>query len=259
MILPILTKSKEKAREISCKSLLKQYGAATNMYSDDNNDWLVDCRNYLNNGTQFLSYFGNTVLSKNVARCPGDSSTESLNRLKIFEINNGEMVQVSIAPSRANTSDTAAPGSDQSGNPIISILWEKRFFQNLKPSHRGVFFDYQFDPGTQSKNQTPKNNPICEVTGDLTTSFCFRHLGYCNIAYMDGHVGDMTFKDRSILINNGHDFSKEPKIYEDGKEKEWYPSRGDNVQTKYPFGPRPANIRAGRASDKYENTFVVYR
>ena len=81
------------------------------MYSDDNKDYLVDCRNYLNNESQFLSYFGNTVLSKNVARCPGDSSTESLNRLKLFEINDDEYVKVSIAPSRANTSDSAAPTS----------------------------------------------------------------------------------------------------------------------------------------------------
>ena len=74
LLLQVLNRSKEKAKEISCKSLMKQYGTATNMYSDDNNDWLVDCRNYLNNGSQFLSYFGNTVLSKNVARCPRRSN-----------------------------------------------------------------------------------------------------------------------------------------------------------------------------------------
>ena len=109
MLLSILSRSREKAREISCKSLMKQYVTATNMYSDDNKDYLVDCRNYLNNESQFLSYFGNTVLSKNVARCPGDATTDSLNRLKLFEINDDEFVKVSIAPSRANTSDSAAP------------------------------------------------------------------------------------------------------------------------------------------------------
>ena len=136
MILPVLTKSKEKAREISCKSLLKQYGTATNMYSDDNNDWLVDCRNYLNNGTQFLSYFGNTVLSKNVARCPGDSATESMNRLKLFEINNGEIVKVSIAPSRANTSDSAPPVRTGIGEPV----WSKREERRLKSFKKRCIF-----------------------------------------------------------------------------------------------------------------------
>ena len=160
MLLPVLTRSKEKAKEISCKSLLKQYGTATNMYSDDNNDWLVDCRNYLNNGTQFLSYFGNTVLSKNVARCPGDSITDSLNRLKLFEINDDECVKVSIAPSRANTSDSQAPTSIG-----LTQMFERRNEHGLNPSKRGIFFDYQFDPGTSSKqNQKSKDNPACEAT-----------------------------------------------------------------------------------------------
>lgn len=130
------------------------------MYSDDNNDWLVDCRNYLNNGTQFLSYFGNTVLSKNVARCPGDSLTESMNRLKLFEINNDEYVKVSIAPSRANTSDSQAP--TQVG---LTQMYEKRNVRGLNPTKRGVFFDYQFDEGTAVKqNQKSTDNPTCEAT-----------------------------------------------------------------------------------------------
>lgn len=86
MMLPALNSSRQRARDISCKSLLKQYGLATNMYADDNNDFIVDCRNYLNTHSQFLSYFGNTVLSKNVARCPGDASTDAMNRLKLFKI-----------------------------------------------------------------------------------------------------------------------------------------------------------------------------
>ena len=133
----------------------------------------------------------------------------------------------------------------------------------LNPSKRGVFFDYQFDPGTQLKNQTPKDNPICEATGDLTSSFCFRHLGYCNISYMDGHVGDMTFKDRSILINNGHDFSKEPTIIDEFGLKEWKPTQGDTVQCKYPFGPRSSNWQYKEKFNMNENTidqtFVIYR
>ena len=73
----------------------------------------------------------------------------------------------------------------------------------LQPSKRGVFFDYQFDPGTSEKqNQKSADNPTCEATGSMTSSYCFRHLGYCNIAYMDGHVGDMTFRNKMIFSNN---------------------------------------------------------
>lgn len=141
MMLPALNSSRQRAKDISCKSLLKQYGLATNMYADDNNDFVVDCRNYLNNDSQFLSYFGNTVLSKNVARCPGDASTDSLNRLKLFQINTGEYVKVSIAPSRSNVSDSNAPTANG-----ITQMYEKREISGLNPSKRGVFFDYQFNP-----------------------------------------------------------------------------------------------------------------
>ena len=86
----------------------------------------------------------------------------------------------------------------------------------LNPSKRGVFFDYQFDPGTlQNQNQKSTNNPVCEATGEKTSSYCFRHLGYCNIAYMDGHVGDMTFRDKSIFTNSFHDFTKQPSVIDD--------------------------------------------
>ena len=54
MILPAIQKSRHKAVDISCKSLLKQYGMATNMYADDNDDFMLDCRNYLNSNSQFF-------------------------------------------------------------------------------------------------------------------------------------------------------------------------------------------------------------
>ena len=56
IILPAVQKSRHKATDISCKSLLKQYGIATNMYADDNDDFMLDCRNYLNSNSNKYSY-----------------------------------------------------------------------------------------------------------------------------------------------------------------------------------------------------------
>ncbi len=39
MLLPALSKAREKARQISCASNLKQFGLAVNMYTDENKDW----------------------------------------------------------------------------------------------------------------------------------------------------------------------------------------------------------------------------
>ncbi|MBQ9368918.1 MAG: DUF1559 domain-containing protein, partial [Victivallales bacterium] len=41
MLLPALSKAREKARQISCTSNLKQLGLALNMYTSDNQDCLI--------------------------------------------------------------------------------------------------------------------------------------------------------------------------------------------------------------------------
>ena len=41
MLLPALNKAREKAREISCRSSLKQIGLAQSLYSADNRDWII--------------------------------------------------------------------------------------------------------------------------------------------------------------------------------------------------------------------------
>lgn len=62
-------------------------------------------------------------------------------------------------------------------------MYEKREISGLDPSKRGVFFDYQFDPGTaEDESQKSDDNPVCEATSSTTSSFAFRHLGNCNIS-----------------------------------------------------------------------------
>ena len=46
MLLPALSKAREKARSISCVNKLKQFGLADNMYAADNNDFLVTYDNF---------------------------------------------------------------------------------------------------------------------------------------------------------------------------------------------------------------------
>ena len=40
LLLPALSKSKEKARRVNCMSNLRQIGLATSLYTDQNNNWL---------------------------------------------------------------------------------------------------------------------------------------------------------------------------------------------------------------------------
>ena len=44
MLLPALSKAREKSRAISCTNQMKTIGTFINMYSDDNEDWLPPCK-----------------------------------------------------------------------------------------------------------------------------------------------------------------------------------------------------------------------
>ena len=41
LLLPSLTKAREEARSVTCKSNLRQMGIGTQIYSTDNDEWMV--------------------------------------------------------------------------------------------------------------------------------------------------------------------------------------------------------------------------
>ena len=97
MLLPALGKARAKAREVSCRNLLKGYALATAMCADGDAEYCVDIRGYLKPELGFTSYFvgANSALPQELVRCPGDGTTESLGRLGICT-QGGVTVRVSI-------------------------------------------------------------------------------------------------------------------------------------------------------------------
>lgn len=223
MLLPALTKARSKARETSCKSLMKQYGMASCLYADDSDDWYPDVRTCLIPERGFILYIGgaNATLGEDLTRCPGDGSTAALDRLGIFE-HDGKRVKVSIGGT-VNLSDSASPITGGT-----SSIWQSRNAkQNQEPSRRVQWTDYQNQSDDHSINgpimSTAKKGNTETNKSTTLKEFTFRHSGRCNAAYADGHVGWV--KINHATANSGHDLA-------DGEQ--WYfPGN-----TKYPFGPR---------------------
>ena len=228
MLLPALGKARAKAREVSCRNLLKGYALATAMYADDYAEYFVDIREYLKPELGFTSYFvgANSALPQNLVRCPGDGATESLGRLGICT-QGGVTVRVSIGGT-CNLSDSqtmTSAGLKRMNQVRTSPL-------NGQPSRRCQWTDYQ----NQSDDHTVTGAglSIGKNKGGMKTSlaeYVYRHGSNCaNGAFADGHVGTIRLVGGLTTKNQGHDL--------DGCSWQ-FPGN-----TTWPYGPRQGDVSA---------------
>lgn len=225
MLLPALSKARAKARDVSCKSMMKQYGYATVMYADDSNEYFPDIRTYLKPEYGFTTYFsgGSSTLPQAITRCPGDGGTEGLGRLGICT-QGGVSVKVSIGgTSNLTDSQTASSiGPVRMDQVRTSVL-------NKYPSRRCQWTDYQNQ--NADKSISGAGLSIGKKYGSDTDSlkeYVYRHPGNsANGAYADGHVGSIGLAGGIEVSNGGHDIL--------GMWR--FPGN-----MTYPYGPRQGDI-----------------
>ena len=172
MLLPALSKAREKARAISCMSNMKQIGMATMMYVDDNNEQLP----FFNQWWQgypahvlIAPYLGANVttgVETGVVKtfiCPSqsqlwpDDSAITADKKHWFRINYGANCYFMGYPGTYNTSRNLT----QLKNPTMTILWAD-------------CDNFVFVPHSSAQ-----------------VTFPDRHNGNFNACYMDGHAGAM--------------------------------------------------------------------
>ena len=167
MLLPALSKAREKARQTTCISNLKQLGLAVRMYAQDYDDWLP--RSW--NGGQtwvevfcIYKYAGNynywndawiaNPKKTTPFNCPSDLAKK---------VQNGVSYHI-------NSCIT---------NPAPPSYYHKKVSEIRIPSECGMFFECE--PGTNA-------GYIIYPYADGPANLRYRHNGGMSICYVDGHV-----------------------------------------------------------------------
>ena len=174
MLLPALNKARDRARSASCQNNLKTLGLRTQMYSDDNDDFMLQCIEYTNNRvwTHML------ILSEN-------GSYTSKNSTKDFVC--------PAADALGNTISTNYMYNDYLGDKNSYAGAPHRRGKCLRPSEKLQFTD-MYPRGRDYYQRRQFNG----YTADLVVTNLGVHVRHgnksANISMLDGHVESGTEK-----------------------------------------------------------------
>ena len=219
MLLPALAKAKEKAKQASCTSNLRQWGLAIQMYVNDNSDRMP--RDGMNSGGTYgagdskqanawfnllpelvgerpLAYYTTNFATTGVGAAQKNSELIPFagGKGKIFQCTGARMTGGDFA-----TIDTTGSGADGFFSFDMNIDLKKQDAAGInfaypqmpkltaipKPTDTVFLFDCVFSPSTEVVNGSPQYNSVNPA--NRWRSFASRHSKGGDIVFLEGHVG----------------------------------------------------------------------
>ncbi len=172
MLLPALTKAREKARAISCVSQMKQMGLGLNMYLDDNKAWFYhlyqgydgaywakyDKLQIITYGS-FPPYIGPYIGDKKVFNCPS----------------------------------TSMGGTTYGGETYTAEQWQVKHCYAMSTSAHGVKLERYISAYPVHNTPSARVIFIDSVSGWIQADWLYRrisirHMDSANVVFCDGHV-----------------------------------------------------------------------
>ncbi|MGI5925407.1 MAG: DUF1559 domain-containing protein [Lentisphaeria bacterium] len=214
MLLPALSKAREKARCISCSSNLKQLGLGLTMYLDDNNSTFPPgCYPHFAGPDQHRRWF--QLLTKDyygddkLRQCPS-------NTYKVNGWTGSYGCQNNLsgwASSRNLIADVPTPGgtvyfvdSVRCNNTVVGLLPDK-WHQYAEGN-----CDWQWIPPGSLTSSSGWNYQ--QTSGDYLRRPVGRHNGSINVQYIDGHVETRNVNDFVGPIPKGHEYGSEKNAWD---------------------------------------------
>ena len=270
ILLPTLNKARQSAYSVGCKSMLRQYVLASAMYVNDYDGYNVDIYKFADYDAGLPKYMGVDKMTEKLTRCPADgdarlgvlggySSPTSPTADYSLHAKDGSAYTVRTSYG-ANINPLS--GSLAVKSSVITPRWTKPYKlkgnqqANWDPSKVIVWGDWQHNPNPDTDPLATAVQikaiddavelPVLKVSQWHMQSMAFRHNGACNVAFYDGHVGQI--RTRLKTINGGLDLAAKSELPADG----WLDGItigkpfNKHYQLVYPFGPgfEGSNIRA---------------
>lgn len=225
LLLPALIKAKATGRKIACVSQLRQIGLATQIYDSDNNSWImpVDAVGYVPrlNDKYWFFFLGQYIkvpdLEKYYPGGPNDAwgepdhwnnniliCPEFKNRMPILGLTGlGGRFLGGYGKSRRlcpnETVEEECHGGPYAGDDWLSQRQSYgNFNQVVGPSGKIIFADGHCPDGTEDLETMWQAINLNNFSFD---KFCHLNRG-ANIAYVDGHVDFLGFREIQTRANN---------------------------------------------------------
>ncbi len=220
MLLPALSKAKEKAKQIKCTSNMRQIGIGTIMYADDNEGHMPLSNMFHDDPNKLwirsiLPYVGG---SDEVRACPSDK--KSLERIEkngtSYPINDWTTQPGPIAGFPAARPPDHAHMLDKLQYPTETII----VFEIAEEQAMDVLHDH-----THGRAGWPTwRDVIDDIQPDrhgATTRNNTKTTGRANYLYADGHVDSHTGMSMYQLFDNGKgiNFSTPPELRPEGQRR----------------------------------------